>query len=112
MIPKPMESSGRRPLDVCCVGDLCVDLILRGDVVPRFHQEEQLVQDYALELGGSATIFASQFVKLGGRAGLVGAVGEDAFGATVRDRLEELGIGLSAGVVSGDRHRKRRHESR
>jgi sugar/nucleoside kinase (ribokinase family) len=82
----------QRLLDVCCVGDLCVDLILSGDVAPRFHQEEQLVADYTLEIGGSATIFASQFVKLGGRAGLVGAVGNDPFGARVRERLEELGI--------------------
>src|SRR5713101_1710163 len=87
-----MEPSGRRPLDVCCVGDLCVDLILSGDVVPRFHQEEQLVDDYTLEIGGSASIFASQFVKLGGRAGLVGAVGQDAFGATVVGKLEELDV--------------------
>jgi sugar/nucleoside kinase (ribokinase family) len=81
-----------RPLDVCCAADLCVDLILSGDVVPRFHQIEQLIENYALEIGGSATIFASQFVKLGGRAGLVGAVGEDSFGALVRARLTALGI--------------------
>src|SRR6185369_13886298 len=60
--------------------------------VPRFRQEEQLIDDYALELGGSATIFASQFVKLGGRAGLVGAVGGDSFGAFVEAGLEALGI--------------------
>src|SRR5207302_1083424 len=99
---EPMEPSDHRPLDVCCVGDLCVDLILSGDVVPRFHQEEQLIDDYVLEVGGSATIFASQFVKLGGRAGLVGAVGEDAFGATVRAKLEALGI---------DHHRVRQQPS-
>lgn len=79
-------------LDICCAADLCVDLILSGDVVPRFHQVEQLVDDYVLEIGGSATILASQFVKLGGRAGLVGAVGEDAFGAFVEARLADLGI--------------------
>jgi len=67
-------------------------LILSGEVVPRFRQEEQLIDDYVLELGGSATIFASQFVKLGGRAGLVGAVGEDVFGAFVDAGLEALGI--------------------
>lgn len=81
-------------LDVCCAADLCADLILTGDVVPRFHQEEQLVDDYTLELGGSATIFASQFVKLGGRAGLVGAVGEDAFGTMILENAGRLGIDL------------------
>jgi ribokinase len=87
-----MDPLDRRPLDVCCAADLCVDLIMSGDVVPRFHQVEQLVEDYVLEIGGSATIFAGQFVKLGGRAGLVGAVGDDAFGAVVLAKLEQLGI--------------------
>jgi sugar/nucleoside kinase (ribokinase family) len=87
-----MDAPDHRILDVCCAADLCVDLILSGDVVPRFHQVEQWVDDYVLEIGGSATIFASQFVKLGGRAGLVGSVGEDAFGQVVRAKLEQLGI--------------------
>src|SRR5437763_14953906 len=87
-----MDRPDHSPLDVCCAADLCVDLIMSGDVVPRFHQVEQLVDDYVLEIGGSATIFASQFVKLGGRAGLVGVVGEDAFGAGVLAKLEQLGI--------------------
>ncbi|HZO89085.1 MAG TPA: carbohydrate kinase family protein [Chthonomonadaceae bacterium] len=79
-------------LDVCCAADLCVDLIVTGDVTPRFRQVEQLVDDYTLELGGSATIFASQFARLGGRAGLIGAVGADAFGQFVRERLKALGV--------------------
>jgi sugar/nucleoside kinase (ribokinase family) len=87
-----MDAPNNRGLDVCCAGDLCVDLILSGDVVPRFGQAEQWVDDYALEIGGSATIFASQFVKLGGRAGLVGTVGEDVFGEVVREKLKQLGI--------------------
>lgn len=55
-------------LDVFCVADMCVDLVLAGNVRPQFHQVEQLIDTYTLELGGSANIFASQFAKLGGRA--------------------------------------------
>jgi sugar/nucleoside kinase (ribokinase family) len=78
--------------DVGCAADLCVDLILSGNVVPRFGQAEQWIDGYALELGGSATIFGGQFARLGGAVALVGVVGEDAFGALVRERLEKIGV--------------------
>lgn len=82
--------SGR--LDVLCAADLCVDVILRGNVRPRFDQVEQLIDHYTIELGGSATIFAGQFAKLGGRAGILGVMGGDLFGEFVRHRLDELPI--------------------
>jgi ribokinase len=78
--------------DVGCAADLCVDLILSGNVVPRFGQAEQWIDGYALELGGSATIFGGQFTRLGGRVALVGVVGEDVFGTLVRERLQEIGV--------------------
>lgn len=81
-----------RRWDVFCVADLCADLILTGNVVPRFQQFEQLIDDYSVEPGGSATIFASQFAKLGGRVGLIGAVGADAFGDFLLRQLEAIGI--------------------
>lgn len=83
------------PLDVLAVSDFCVDLILRGDVRPRFGQVEQLIGGYTLEAGGSANIFASQFARLGGRAGLAGWSGQDTFGAFARERLASLGVDLS-----------------
>jgi ribokinase len=79
--------------DVGCVADLCVDLILSGEVTPRFQQVEQLIEGYAVEPGGSGTIFASQFAKLGGQVELLGAVGADAFGTFLADWLETVGIG-------------------
>ena len=56
--------------DCLCVADMCVDLVLRGNVRPHFHQVEQLIDAYYLELGGSANIFAAQYAHLGGRAGV------------------------------------------
>ncbi|MCZ7646064.1 MAG: carbohydrate kinase family protein [Planctomycetota bacterium] len=82
-------------LDVLAAADLCVDLVLRGDVRPRFGQAEQLVEGYALELGGSACLFASQFAKLGGRAGVAGFLGADLFGRFARERLAECGVEVS-----------------
>jgi sugar/nucleoside kinase (ribokinase family) len=78
--------------DVAVIADLCVDFLIKGDVVPVWGQAEQYVDDYCLELGGSAGIFASQFTRLGGRVGLYGKVGNDLFGHYLRDRVAGLGI--------------------
>ena len=80
------------PLDVFCVADTCVDLLLAGNVRPQFRQIEQLIGNYSLELGGSADIFASQFAKLGGRAGVLGRVGGDLFGDFVVAKLQAAGV--------------------
>ena len=60
--------------------------------MPVWGQVEQFVDDYCLELGGSAGIFASQFARLGGRVGLYGTVGNDLLGRYLRDRIMALGI--------------------
>jgi sugar/nucleoside kinase (ribokinase family) len=82
-----------RPYDVITFGDTCVDLIVGGsDVVPRFGQVEKLVDDYTLEMGGSCCIFACQAARLGLRVGLLGRVGDDAFGHLILRRLAECGV--------------------
>ncbi len=78
--------------DVLAVSDMCVDLILRGNVRPQFQQVEQIIGDYLLEVGGSANIFISQLVKLGARAGLVGWVGKDNFGEFLLSALNSIGV--------------------
>jgi ribokinase len=83
------------PVDVMTVADMCVDLVVVGNVRPEFHQVEQIVGDYSLELGGSANIFASQLVKLGARVGVIGYVGRDAFGEFVLRELQEIGVDTS-----------------
>ncbi len=78
--------------DIIIFGDTCVDLIINGsDVVPQFGQVEKLVDNYTLELGGSCCIFAAQAAKLGLRVGVLGRVGDDAFGRLVIQRLQEAG---------------------
>ena len=56
-------------LDVLVVGDANPDLVLRGDVRPRFGQEEQLLDAADLVLGGSAAITAAGCARLGLRTG-------------------------------------------
>jgi ribokinase len=77
---------------IAVVADLCLDILFTGKVTPIYGQVEQYVDDYHIELGGSAGIFASQFTKLGGMVDLYGVVGKDFFGRFLKERLEELGI--------------------
>ncbi len=81
--------------DVLSVSDMCVDLVLSGNIRPQFKQVEQLIESYSLEMGGSANIFASQFAKLGGKSGLVGYVGKDGFGSFLLEKLNEAGVDTS-----------------
>lgn len=79
--------------DVITFGDLCVDLIITGaDVTPQFGQVEKLVENYALEMGGSCSIFACQAARLGLRTAILGRVGPDSFGQLMLDRMNEAGV--------------------
>jgi len=78
---------------VVVVGDANPDLVLAGDVVPRFGQAEQLLDDAQLLIGGSGAITAHGLARLGLRVGLVAQVGEDAFGDLMLARMEQAGVG-------------------
>ena len=88
-----------RPYDVVTISDSCVDLLLYGNVVPRFGQVEQLVDDYLLEMGGSCAIFACQAARLGLKVGILGRVGEDDFGRLVLRRLQDYGVDIRHMIV-------------
>jgi ribokinase len=82
--------------DVLVVGDANPDLLLRGDVRPRFGQAEQLLTAADLVLGGSAAITAAGCALLGLRTALFAAVGDDVFGRLVRDELDKREVTLLA----------------
>jgi sugar/nucleoside kinase (ribokinase family) len=79
---------------VLVVGDANPDLVLRGDVVPRFGQVEQLLADAALRLGGSAAITAHRLAGHHRPVALLAAVGEDAFADQVLAQLADGGVRL------------------
>lgn len=82
-----------RAYDVLTIADACVDLLIDlGETVPQFGQVELWVEDYFLEMGGSACIFACQAAKLGLRVGILGVVGDDPYGQLVLRRLGESGV--------------------
>jgi ribokinase len=87
---------------VLVVGDANPDLILRGDVVPRFGQAEQLLSDATLVIGGSAAITAHAFARLGRPVALVAALGQDDFGTRLRRELAAAGVGVDAIIERDD----------
>lgn len=82
--------------DIITALDVCVDFLVIGSPIPQFGQAEQLIEDYKIEMGGSAVIFASQCAKLGLRTTGAGRVGPDAFGRLFLEKLAATGVDLSA----------------
>jgi sugar/nucleoside kinase (ribokinase family) len=80
---------------ILVVGDANVDLVLRGDVVPRFGQAEQLLDSADLTLGSSAGIVAHGLARLGIPTALAATVGDDEFGRLTRHWLTEAGVDVS-----------------
>lgn len=87
---------------VLVAGDANVDLVLRGDVVPRFGQAEQLLDSGELVLGGSASIVACGLARLGVPTQLVARVGDDAFGRFQLDALAAAGVSTTHVAVDPD----------
>lgn len=79
-------------LDVLLLGEANPDLVLRGDVVPRFGQSEQLLDGAEFELGGSGAITAHALARLRLRVGLLAAVGADPLGDIVVSLLHQGGL--------------------
>ena len=78
------------------VGDANPDLVLRGDVLPRFGQVEQLVDAADLVLAGSGGIVAAGAARLGLRTAMVAHLGSDGFGDFVHAELARRGVRTGA----------------
>jgi 5-dehydro-2-deoxygluconokinase len=77
-------------LDALTVGRVGVDLYPEQSGVPL-----RRVSTFARSLGGTATNVAVGAARLGRRAGLLTKVGDDEFGAYVREALEGFGVDAS-----------------
>jgi sugar/nucleoside kinase (ribokinase family) len=91
------------PFDLLVLGDANPDLVLTGDVEPRFDQAERLVEAARLTIGGSGAIVATGSSRLGLRVGFCGVAGDDPFGRFLRDELERLDVDVGGLVVDPDR---------
>lgn len=81
--------------DCLIAGEANVDLLVEGvlDLAPG---KEQLASDVALVLGGSSAITAFNLSQLGVAVRFVAALGKDAFGEFVSDRLRAARVDVSA----------------
>lgn len=84
--------------DILVIGEINADLILAGDARPVFGQVEKVVDDAALTIGGSGTIFACGAARLGLRVGYCGVIGDDMFGRYMLDMLKLRQVD-TAGVI-------------
>jgi sugar/nucleoside kinase (ribokinase family) len=89
--------------DLVVLGDCNPDLILRGDVEPAFGQEEKLVDEARLVIGGSGAIMACGAARLGLRTAFVGVVGDDVFGRFMLVALDERGVDTSRCLTDPNR---------
>ncbi|HJP77962.1 MAG TPA: PfkB family carbohydrate kinase [Pseudonocardiaceae bacterium] len=87
---------------VLVVGDANPDLVLSGDVVPRFGQAEQLLDDAALRVGGSAAITAHGLARLNRPVALLAAVGTDSLAQSLLTELGSAGVCLDQIVQRHD----------
>lgn len=81
--------------DLAVIGEINPDLILSGDVVPRFGQAEQILSDMTLTIGSSAAIFACGAARLGLHVLFFGKVGDDEFGRFMLQAMQERQIDTS-----------------
>ncbi len=90
---------------VVVVGDVMLDETVRGDV-GRISPEAPVpvvdLTERSVSPGGAANA-AANVVSLGGRASIIGLVGTDATGTSLRGALGERGIDIDGLVFSGER---------
>ncbi len=86
--------------DVLVLGEVCVDIILSGDVTPAFGQVEKVLDDAVLTAGSSSAIFACGAARLGLHVAFAGMVGDDVFGRFMLDALAQRGVDTSGVVVN------------
>jgi sugar/nucleoside kinase (ribokinase family) len=97
--PREATPAGR-DIDLVVIGDCNPDvLVLGGDTTPAFGQQEKLVDNIGLVIGGSAAITAVAAARLGLRVALVAAVGADPAGTFMLDQLAREGVDAGAVLV-------------
>lgn len=81
-----------------CVGEILVEIVATT-VGEGFLAAQPLVGPYP---SGAPAIFIDQCGRLGGRAAMIGAVGDDDFGRVNLERLQADGVDVSAVAIDRD----------
>lgn len=92
-VPEPVA---RGRTDLCVVGNVLIDLMMKGvSEIPRWG-EEVLVSERSEQVGGQGANLARAAVRLGLSTELISIVGDDSAGAGIRRTLESEGIGAAS----------------
>jgi sugar/nucleoside kinase (ribokinase family) len=81
-------------MDVICIGNLNFDISFRLSDIPDRHQKVRC-GDVDFSCGGSAGNTACWLASLGVKTGVVGAVGDDAFGQTQIEELKSYHVDIN-----------------
>jgi len=81
-----------------CVGEILVEIVA-ATIGEGFLAAQPLIGPYP---SGAPAIFIDQCGRLGGRAAMIGAVGDDDFGRVNLDRLRADGVDVSAVAIAPD----------
>ncbi len=85
----------QKSVDVICIGRLMVDLLFRGlSDIPEIGKETE-VDSYTVDLGGSSAITAAACSRLGLKAALVSATGDDLPGEFAQRELVRHGVDVT-----------------
>lgn len=82
-------------IELLAFGELNPDIVVRGVPTLEFGQREVLVSSTTMTVGGSVAILSCGAARLGAAVGLVGLVGEDAFGSYLLDQLAAREVDIS-----------------
>ena len=70
--------------DALNVADIFADVVMTGREKPSFGLSETLADGYEIELGNSGPIFGARFSLPGGRFALLGTIGKDLLGDSLK----------------------------
>lgn len=93
----PEQPPARRlgaAVTVLVVGEINPDVVILGVPALTFGQKEDLVGPTTMTVGSSVAITACALSRLGTATGIVGTVGDDAFGAFMLAQLSERGVAV------------------
>ncbi|MGC8993299.1 MAG: carbohydrate kinase family protein [Candidatus Aenigmatarchaeota archaeon] len=79
-------------VDVTSLGDVNIDIL--SEAIENTENEQELIDNIKIKIGGGAAIFASHLSKLGMKVRLIGCVGNDFFGSLLKDMLKSQNLDL------------------
>jgi len=87
-------------IDVTSIGDVNVDIL--SEAIEDFGKDEQrLIEDIKIKIGGGAANFAVWLSRLGMKVRLIGVVGNDEFGNFVKEELKKAGVDARLKTIDG-----------